>query len=114
MNKRLGIKKGQEKKPGNKLLPPIHPGEILKEEFMVPLQLSANKLSKLLSVPANRITQIINGKRAISADTAYRLAKCFGTSVDLWMGLQSDYEIEVARYQRVPERIAREVRSVAS
>ncbi len=108
------MKKTREMKRSSKILPPIHPGEILKEEFMAPLHLSANKLSKLLSVPANRITQIVNGKRAISADTAYRLAKCFGTSVDLWMGLQSDYEIEVARYHLVPEKVAREVRSVAS
>jgi addiction module HigA family antidote len=97
-----------------KLLPPIHPGKILQDEFMVPLQLSANKLSQLLSVPANRITQIINGQRSISADTAYRLAKCFGTSVELWMGLQSDYELELARYERVPEKVEKEVRTLAS
>lgn len=97
-----------------KLLPPIHPGEILRDEFMAPLQLSANKLAQSLAVPTNRITQIVNGKRSISADTAYRLAKCFGTSVELWMGLQSDYELEVARYDMVPEKVEKEVRTLAS
>ncbi len=96
------------------LLPPIHPGEILKEEFMEPLKLSANKLAQLLVVPTNRITQIINGKRALSVDTAYRLAKCFGTSVEMWIGLQSDYEIEVARYNHIPEKVEKEVRALAS
>ncbi len=96
------------------LLSPIHPGKILREEFMVPLELSANKLAKFLAVPTNRITQIINGTRSISADTAYRLAKCFGTSVELWMGLQYDYEIELARYKHLPEKIEKEVRALAS
>ncbi len=96
------------------LLSPIHPGEILKEEFMEPLNLSANKLAQLLAVPTNRITQIINGKRSLSTDTAYRLAKCFGTSVEMWIGLQSDYEIELARYNHIPEKVEKEVKALAS
>ncbi len=102
------------KRKTENLLPPIHPGEILKEEFMAPLELSANKLAQLLAVPTNRITQIITGKRTISIDTASRLAKCFGTSVELWLGLQSDYEIEVARYNHIPEKVEKEVRALAS
>ncbi len=103
-----------KKRKTEKLLPPIHPGEILKEEFMEPLGLSGNKLAGLLAVPVNRVTQIVNGSRAISTDTAYRLAKCFGTSVELWIGLQSDYEMELARYEHVPEKVEKEVRTLAS
>lgn len=75
---------------------PIHPGEILSEEFMVPFGLSANKLAHSLDVPANRITGIINGTRSITADTALRLATAFGTTPDFWMNLQSQYALESA------------------
>ena len=75
---------------------PIHPGEILSEEFMVPFGLSANKLAHSLRVPANRITAIINGTRSITADTALRLATAFGTTPDFWMNLQSQYALENA------------------
>jgi addiction module HigA family antidote len=78
-------------------LEPIPPGEILMEEFMRPLGLSINALARALAVPANRISGIINGKRAISADTALRLGKYFGTSPEIWLDLQSDYELRVAR-----------------
>lgn len=84
-------------KKSNKLLPPIHPGEFLKEDFMEPLDLNANQLSRILGVPPNRICDILRGRRAITADTAFRLAKCFGTSAKLWMNLQSRYELEKAR-----------------
>lgn len=94
------------------LLPPVHPGDILKEEFMMPLGLSANRLALALGVPANRITQIISGDRGITAETAYRLAKCFGTSVEMWMNLQSRYELEKARYEHVPEKVDQEVRKL--
>lgn len=75
---------------------PIHPGEILSEEFMVPFGLSANKLAHSLGVPTNRITTVINGTRSITADTALRLAKAFGTTPDFWMNLQSQYALENA------------------
>ena len=80
-----------------KMLEPIPPGEILMEEFMRPLGLSINALARALHVPANRIGGIVNGKRAISADTALRLGKYFGTSPEIWLDLQSDYELRVAR-----------------
>ena len=76
-------------------LPNVHPGEILLEEFLNPMGLSAYKLSKDLGIPQTRISQIIKGKRRITADTALRLSKYFGTSVKFWLGLQNDYDIEV-------------------
>ena len=78
-------------------LAPIHPGEILREEFMKPRDLSQNALARALNVPPRRINEIVLGKRAITADTALRLAKAFGTSESLWMGLQADYDLEEAR-----------------
>ena len=80
-----------------KLLPPVTPGEILREEFMVPLSLSANRLAEALGVPANRITAILNGTRAVTADTALRLARCFRTSPEFWLNLQLLHDLEVAR-----------------
>jgi addiction module HigA family antidote len=78
-----------------KRLPPITPGEILREEYMEPLGLSANKLAEALHVPANRVTTILNGTRAITADTALRLARYFGTTPDFWVNLQKLHELEV-------------------
>lgn len=75
---------------------PIHPGEILKEEFLKPLGMSASTVATKLKVPVNRITQVINGHRAITADTAIRLATLFGTTSAFWMNLQSHYELELA------------------
>lgn len=75
---------------------PIHPGEILREEFIVPLGLSANALAIALRVPAPRINDIARERRAISADTALRLARYFGTSAEFWLGLQSDYDMKTA------------------
>ena len=72
----------------------IHPGEILLEEFLLPLGISAYKLSKALGIPQTRTSQIIKKRRRITADTALRLAKFFGTSAKFWMGLQNDYDIE--------------------
>ena len=80
-----------------KLLDPIPPGEILMEEFMRPLGLSINARARALAVPANRVSGIVNGSRAISADTALRLGKYFGASPEIWLDLQSDYELRVAR-----------------
>ena len=75
----------------------IHPGEILLEEFLKPMGISQNKLANTISVPPRRINEIVLGKRAITADTALRLAKAFGTSVQFWMGLQDEYELREAR-----------------
>ena len=88
---------------------PIHPGEILADELKE-IRLSAAELARTLGVPANRISQIIAGKRAITADTALRLGRYFGTSPDLWVNLQKTYELDLARRQvgkaikRVPQR----------
>jgi addiction module HigA family antidote len=81
----------------SKKLPPIHPGEILLEEFVKPLGMSMNKLAVALHVPANRITQIVGGRRSITGETALRLARYFGTSAEFWLGMQKDYDLEVAR-----------------
>lgn len=75
---------------------PIHPGEVLREEFLVPLGLSANRLALRLRVPANRITTILGGSRAVTAETALRLSRYFGTTPDFWMNLQKTYELRVA------------------
>jgi len=75
----------------------IHPGEILLEEFLRPMNISQNKLANTIGVPPRRINEIVLGKRAITADTALRLSKAFGNSVQFWMGLQDEYEIREAR-----------------
>ena len=72
----------------------IHPGEILKEEFMVPLEITAYRLSKDLGIPQTRISEILKGRRRISADTALRLSRYFGNSAKFWLGLQDDYDLE--------------------
>lgn len=83
----------------NKLLP-IHPGEILREEFMIPLGLSQNALARALHVPPRRINEIVLEKRGITADTALRLSRYFGTTAEMWTGLQADYDLRLARYQK--------------
>jgi len=75
----------------------IHPGEVLLEEFLVPMGISQNALARAIGVPPRRVNEIALGKRAITADTALRLARAFGTSEGFWMGLQSDYDLEEAR-----------------
>lgn len=77
-------------------LSPIHPGEVLLEDFMTPLDLSANRLAMDLHVPPTRIGEIINGRRAITADTALRLSRYFGSSAQFWMNLQARYDLAVA------------------
>jgi addiction module HigA family antidote len=94
-------------------LPPVHPGEILQEEFMKPLDLSANKLAIELRVPANRILAIVSGDRAISADTALRLARYLGTTPEFWINLQAHYDLEVAKDQ-LAATIDRDVRPRAA
>jgi addiction module HigA family antidote len=80
-----------------KLLDPIHPGEILMEEFMKPMGISINRLARDVAVPPGRISSIVNGKRAITADTALRLGKYFGVSAELWLGLQADFDLRIAK-----------------
>jgi addiction module HigA family antidote len=77
--------------------PPIHPGEILREEFLIPLGISQYRLAKEIHVPARRINEIVLEKRGISADTALRLGRYFGTTAQLWINLQARYDLEVAR-----------------
>ena len=91
-------------------LPTVTPGEILLEEFLKPLAISQNRLGRDLGVPAQRIGQIVNGRRAITLDTALRLAAYFKTSPDFWMNLQTQYELRKARAERTAERIMKEVR----
>ncbi len=78
----------------NERLPNIHPGEILKEEFLMPLKISAYKLAKDINIPQTRISDIIHGKRRITADTALRFSRFFGTSTNFWLGLQNAYDVE--------------------
>lgn len=92
----------------SKRLAPIHPGEVLDAEFLVPLEMSQYRLAKSLSVPARRINEIVHGTRAISADTALRLARFFGTSELFWLNLQAAYDLDVER-DRLGARLAREV-----
>jgi addiction module HigA family antidote len=77
-----------------KKIPNIHPGEILLEEFLIPMEISQYRLSKDLKIPQTRISQIVKGNRRITADTALRLSKYFGTSAKFWLGLQDDYDLE--------------------
>jgi addiction module HigA family antidote len=80
-------------------LPPVHPGEVLWEDFMQPLGLSQYRVAKDIGVPALRISQIVRGKRAVTADTAMRLARYFGTSPDVWLRLQARYDLETAQIE---------------
>jgi addiction module HigA family antidote len=80
-----------------KTLPNIHPGEVLLEEFLLPMGISQNALARAISVPPRRINEIVLGKRGVSADTALRLAGALGTSERFWMGLQADFDLEQAR-----------------
>ena len=80
-----------------KIRKPIHPGEILFEDFIKPMDVSINRLARDIAVPPGRISAIVNGKRAISADTALRLGKYFNVSPEVWMGLQADYDLRMAQ-----------------
>jgi addiction module HigA family antidote len=79
-----------------KKLAPIHPGEVLREEFMVPENLSANRLALALEIPTSRVSEILHGRRSITADTALRLGRYFETSARLWMNLQAKYDLDTA------------------
>ncbi|WP_420824629.1 HigA family addiction module antitoxin [Thiorhodococcus mannitoliphagus] len=97
----------------NPVLDNVHPGEVLLEEFLTPMGISQNGLARNLGVPPRRINEIVHGQRAVTADTALRLARYFGTSEGFWMGLQADYDLEEAR-KRLGERLERDVRPRAA
>src|SRR5262245_58256314 len=92
-----------------KLLEIIHPGEILLEEFLKPFGISINRIARDIDVPAGRLSLIVNGKRGITADTALRLAKYFRVSAEMWMGLQSEYDLRIAQ-RKVADQIEKRVR----
>ena len=91
-------------------IPPIHPGEVLFEEFLKPLGISQYRLAKDISVPPRRINEIVHGKRAITADTALRLSHYFGTSERFWMNLQTRYDLEIEK-DRLGDRLSKEIHS---
>ena len=95
----------------NKNLPPIHPGEILKEEFLEPMGISQYRLAKDISVPPRRINEIVHGKRAITADTALRLGRFFNMSPQFWLNLQTRYDLEVTEDQ-LDNRLENEVHAL--
>ena len=101
------------KKPATIQLAPVHPGEILREEFLNAMEVSINGLARALRVPPSHVSGIVNEKRGISATMALRLARYFGTSAEMWLGLQQDYELDVAR-DTAAERIMAEVLPRAS
>jgi addiction module HigA family antidote len=102
------MSEAQTSMANNDRLPPIHPGEILREEFLSPLGLSAHQLALALRVPATRINDIVNEKRGITADTALRLSRYFGTTPRFWMNMQASWELEVAE-DRLGNALQREV-----
>ena len=93
-------------------LSPIHPGEVLLEEFLHPMELSQNRLAIDIGVHARRINEIVLGKRSVTADTALRLARYFGTTPQFWLGLQSDYDLDIA-LDNFGKRLEREVKVMA-
>jgi addiction module HigA family antidote len=96
-----------------KKLNPIHPGEVFWEEFLKPMGISQNRLALNIGVPPRRINEIVLGKRGITADTALRLAKFFGTSAEFWLGLQSQYDLDVTA-EELGKRLEQEVREYAN
>ena len=95
----------------NKKLEPIHPGEVLLEEFLKPLELSQNKLAVNIGVHARRINEIVLKKRGITADTALRLGKFFGNSPEFWLGLQTDYDLDITK-EKLSDTLKNEVRTL--
>ena len=94
-------------------LPPVHPGEVLLEEFLKPMGVSQYQLAKDITVPPRRINEIVLGKRGVTADTALRLSRYLGTSERFWLNLQARYDLEVEK-DRLGRRLAREVRILAA
>ena len=97
----------------NKKLPPIHPGEILMEEFLKPMGISQYRLAKDISVPPRRINEIVHGKRAVSADTALRLGRFFGISPQFWLNLQTRFDLEITE-DMLADRLEKEVQVLSS
>lgn len=97
----------------HKRLDPIHPGEILLEDFMKPMGVSINRLARDILVPPGRISAIVNGKRSITADTALRLGKYFGVTPEVWMGLQAEYDLRVAQ-RMIGDEVERRVQRHAA
>ncbi|WP_297528828.1 HigA family addiction module antitoxin [Thiohalobacter sp.] len=97
----------------SKKLEPIHPGEILRKDFLEPLGISINRLARDIAVSPGRVSEIVNGKRGISADTALRLSRYFGVSPELWLGLQSEYDLRVAK-QTVGDEIDKRIHPFAA
>lgn len=95
-----------------KKLNPVHPGEVLLEEFLKPMAISQYRLAKDISVPARRINEIVHGKRSITADTALRLGRYFGTSAQFWMNLQDHFDLEI-QMDQIGDRLDREVQALA-
>ena len=95
-----------------KKIPPVHPGEILFEEFLKPMNISQNKMGRDLGVSPRRINEIVHCKRSITADTALRLAVYFGNSPSFWLGLQMDYDLDVAE-ERLSAKIKKEIQQIA-
>ncbi len=95
---------------GSQKASPLHPGEVLLEEFLRPMALSQNRLALNIRVPARRINEIVHGKRRITADTALRLAKFFGMSPQFWLGLQMDYDLDVTE-DRLDGRLDQEIQT---
>jgi len=96
---------------GKRKIPPLHPGEVLFEEFLKPMNISQNQLGRDLGVSARRINEIIHGKRSVTADTALRLARYFGNSPQFWLGLQMDYDLDVET-DKLSHRIEKEVKKL--
>lgn len=103
-----GVKKMKTKKMG-----PLHPGEVLQEEFLEPMGMSQNKLAMALHVPARRINEIVLGKRGITADTALRLARYLKMSPQFWLGLQMDYELDLAE-DAIEDKIEKEIQPITA
>ena len=91
----------------DKYLPPVHPGEVLLAEFLEPLGMSQNRLAREIGVPPRRINEIVLGKRAVTADTAMRLSRFFGTTAQFWLGLQAEYELGCIRYEELTKKTDR-------
>jgi addiction module HigA family antidote len=96
-----------------KKMNPVHPGEILLEEFLTPMGISQYRLAKDISVPARRINEIVHGKRAVTADTALRLGRFFGTSAQFWLNLQSHFDLEI-QIDRIGDKLDHEVHALSA
>lgn len=101
------------REPRSKKIAAVHPGEVLRDEFLAPLNLTAYRLAKNIGVPQTRIAALLSGERAVTADTALRLGRFFGTSAEFWLGLQERYDLDVAR-ATIGDRLAKEVRPLAT